>query len=252
MKDPKTLAYINMYAIFGALENLCELDENARVLLTNKKPISIGFDVSGGPSATLTFKNGRCRLDDGIKKCDILIPFPSCAKFNGMIDGVVTPIPVKGFTHIGFLLKDFTALTDLLTKYLRPEPDDLKDERFFEISTKLTLYVVAVAIAQIGNQDDIGRFSAHYIPDGVVKMGVKGGPYCSIVVENHHLLTLKKEPAKYRAIMEFKDLKLASELFAGNVNAVACIGEGSIVMGGMINMIDNINRILDRVSIYLA
>ena len=34
-----------MYAIFGTLENLCEMDENARALLKNKKPISIGFEV---------------------------------------------------------------------------------------------------------------------------------------------------------------------------------------------------------------
>ena len=38
----------------------------------------------------------------------------------------------------------------------------------------------------------------------------------------------------------------------GNVNAVACIGQGTIIMGGMISMVDNINRILDRVALYLA
>ena len=62
MTDAKTLAYINMYAVLGTLENLCELSEHARELVMTKKPISIGFEVKYGPSATLTFKNGRCRM----------------------------------------------------------------------------------------------------------------------------------------------------------------------------------------------
>ena len=35
-------------------------------------------------------------------------------------------------------------------------------------------------------------------------------------------------------------------------NGDACIGTGDIVMKGMISMLDNLNRILDRVAVYLA
>ena len=242
-----------MYAIFGTLENLCELDENARALLKNKKPLSIGFDVKNGPAATLYFKNGYCRLEDGCNpKCTIKLPFSSCEKFNGMIDGTVTPFPTKGLIHLGFLLKSFMPLTDLLTKYLRPDPKDLEDPAFFETSTKLMFYLISVALSQIGNRDEIGRFSAHLIPDGDIKMAITGGPAATIRVRDHHMVTVKKNPEKYRAIMEFESIELARDLFDGKVNSVACIGEGTIVMGGMINMIDNVNRILDRVALYLA
>ena len=246
MTDARTLAYINMYGILGTLENLCELDENARALLTNKKPISIGFEVKGGPAATLYFKNGYCRMEDGCRSdCTIKIPFSSCEKFNGMIDGTVTPIPSKGFLHIGFLLKSFVGLTDLLTSYLRPEPEALEDEKFFETSTHLMFYLITVALAQIGNQDAIGKFSADHIVDGDILMSIAGGPKATLRVKNHHIVTIKKD-------MEFQGTKLARDLFDGNVNSIACIGEGKITMGGMISMIDNVNRILDRVALYLA
>lgn len=242
-----------MYAIFGALENLCELDENARALFKNKKMMSIGFDVKDGPSATLLFKNGYCRLEDGCRSdCKIRIPFSSCEKFNGMIDGTVTPIPTKGIVHIGFLLKTFMPLTDLLTKYLRPDPEDLKDRAFFEMSTTLTMYVIGVALSQIANHDAIGMFSADHIVDGDILMGIKGGPVCTLRAKNHHLVTIKKDCGNARSLMMFQDMDLAAKLFNGEVNAVACIGEGTIVMGGMISMIDNVNRILDRVALYLA
>lgn len=251
--DSRTLAYINMYAVLGTLENLCELDEGARALLTNKKPISIGFNVKNGPASTITFfPNGRCRMEDGIKPCDILIPFSSCEKFNGMIDGTVTPIPSKGFSHLKFLLKSFVPLTDLLAKYLKATPEDLEDEEFFTKSTTLMLYTIGVAISQIANNDEIGKFSAHLIVDGDVKLGIKNGPAVTIKAEDHHLITLKKAPQSFRAVMEFENIKLARQLFDGEVNAVACIGQGAIRMGGMISMVDNINRILDRVALYLA
>lgn len=252
LMDAKTLAYINMYAILGTLENLCELVPEASDLLKGQKPISIGFDVKGGPSATLYFKNGKCRMEQGCSACDVKLPFSSCEKFNGLIDGTVTPIPTKGFTHIGFLLKKFTALTDILTKYMRASEEDLKDPVFFERSTKLMLYTIGVAIAQIGNNDEIGKFSAHAIPDGSVYLGIKNNIGVEIVCKDHRLVTVKKVPEKYRAAMIFESIEIARGLFDGKVNALACIGTGKIEMHGMNNMLDNINRILDRVGLYLA
>ena len=41
-------------------------------------------------------------------------------------------------------------------------------------------------------------------------------------------------------------MDLARDLFDGKINAVACIGMGAITMKGMISMIDNMNRLLDR------
>jgi hypothetical protein len=252
MTDSRTLAYINLYAVLGSLENLCELAPEASSLLTNKKPISIGFEVKGGPSATITFKNGRCRMEQGCSKCDVKLPFSSCEKFNGLIDGTVTPIPSKGFHHIGFLLNSFTKLTDLLSKYMRPDPEDLKDPDFFRISTLLLLNTITVAIAQIGNNDEIGKFSASNMVDGEISFSIKGAASTTIRVKDHRLLGIKKASDNPRAIMEFSSIELARDLFDGKVNAIACVGSGDIVMKGMISMLDNLNRILDRVALYLA
>ena len=99
---------------------------------------------------------------------------------------------------------------------------------------------------------EIGMFSASHIPDGDVKMSIKGGPAATIRCRNHHLVTIKQCPDDPRSVMEFGSMKLANDLFNGKVSAMAQIGEGTIAMHGMINMIDNINRILDRVGLYLA
>jgi len=249
--DQRTLAYINLFAVLGSLEFLCRLEPAARQLIAGKK-VSIGFSVKDGPSGTLWIKDGSCRMLPGVKGCQVLLPFSSCEKFNGLIDGTVTPIPVKGFHKLGFLLKNFTKLTDMLNLYLRPEPEKLKDEAFFEKSTRLMLHLIVSAIAQIGNEDAIGRCSAGYIQDGSILLGVKGDLYCGIRAEGHRLFACHEQPEAYQAYMEFADLQLARQLFDGQVNAVACVGQGKIRIGGLISQVDNINRILDRVSLYLA
>ena len=254
MTDSRTLAYINMYAVLGTLENLCELDDKAKeIISTIEKPISVAFDVKGGPSATLTFSKNGCRMDDGVNSdCDIKIPVANCDKFNGIIDGKVTPIPTKGLTKVNFLLKTFTALTDRLTEVMRPAEEALKDADFFRLNTLCTFYTVSVAISQIGNQDAIGKFSASNIVDGDIQIGIKDTVYATIRVKDNHLITIKQAPEKPRAIMEFCDLELANALFAGTVNSIDHVGNGNITIRGLISMVDNVNRILDRVGLYLA
>lgn len=251
MKDSKTLAYINLFGILGALPYLCELDSEAAALI-EEHTVSIGFSVKDGPEATLFIGGGKCRMVPGTERCDVKLPFSSCKKFNGLIDGTTTPIPSKGFTKIGFLLKNFTKLTDRLSAYLRPEGDALQDLEFFRISTTLMFHVIVEAIAQIGNHDKIGRFSASNIVDGIAKLAIADGPVAALVCRDHHITAVHSAPKEFLSYMEFQGMTLARQLFDGQVNAIAAVGLGQVRIGGMIAQIDNINRILDRVAIYLA
>lgn len=52
--------------------------------------------------------------------------------------------------------------------------------------------------------------------------------------------------------MEFADIDLAHGLFTGTASTLDEMCRGTIYLSGMISMADNVNRILDRVSLYLA
>lgn len=251
MKDTRTMAYINLFAVLGALPYLCELDREAAELITGKT-VSVGFAVKDGPSATLFFGGGKCRMAPGVDRCQVKLPFSSCEKFNGLIDGTVTPIPSKGFTKIGFLTGPFTKLTDRLSALLKPEPGALEDPEFFHVSTTLMFHVIAEAIAQVANVDRIGQFSASNIVDGTAKLSIVDGPAAALCCRDHRLLTIHKAPEHPLSYMEFADMHLARDLFDGKVNAIAAVGAGQVRIGGMISQIDNINRILDRVAVYLG
>ena len=266
-KDAVTLAYINMYGLLGALEDLCRFSPEAGELAgggkRSLKPVTVGFVVKNGPAMTLHFAGGACRGRIGEGPCDIRLPFGSCKKFNGLIDGTVTPIPSKGFTRIGFLTGNFIKLTKILERYLRPDPGALEDAEFFRASTTIMFFLIAQALTQIGNHDGIGRFSASNIPDSTVLLSIAGGGSseagggdgplrAAITVRDHRLSLSRTVPERYHAVMEFSSLSLARQLFDGKVNAIACIGQGLITLRGNIGILDNVNRILDRVALYLA
>ena len=70
MIEQKAMAYVNMYGVLGTLENLCELDDEARKILADiKKPTALCFDVKGGPCCTFRFDKNGCKMSDGSDGC---------------------------------------------------------------------------------------------------------------------------------------------------------------------------------------
>jgi hypothetical protein len=251
VKNQDVLAYVNMFAVLKDLEVLCELDGEAKKLASPKKPVSISFNVGGGPKATLTFAGGKCVLREGLGG-QIKLRLSSPEAFNLMVDGKQNPLPYGGFTKLKFLMHDFTKLTDLLGIYLRADADALRDRAFFEKSTTLLFYLVANALSAIGNRDELGKLSASRIPDGSVALEIDGGPCAEIVAENGHLCTYNRKAEKPRAYMTFSDFDTARGLFDGSTEAMGALAAGKLAVKGYIPMIDNLNKVLGRVGAYLA
>ena len=254
LKEAKSMAFVNAYGVLRTLENLCDtVDEAKAVCKSLKKPVSLCFDVTDGPCVTYHFTNDGCKMTEGDYGCTCKMKFSSPEKFNALIDDSKLGVPVKNIPQVlSFLMGPFTKLTDILTKYLMPSEDDLKNRDFFEKSTVLTMYTIGGAICALANNDSISKLSAFYIPDGDIQMGITGACYVTLRARDHKLELIKEKPDTPRAIMEFKTIDLANALFNGTASTMAELCAGNIYMAGMINMIDNVNRILDRVAVYLG
>ncbi|HIZ11501.1 MAG TPA: hypothetical protein IAA41_05330 [Candidatus Eubacterium faecavium] len=254
MKEAKAMAYVNMYGVLATLENLCEIDDQAKAILAGlKSPVSLCFEVADGPCGTFHFSKSGCKFTEGSAGCTCKMNFSSPEKFNALIDNAKPGMPTKGVVQVlTFLLGPFTKLTDRLTELLRPSEENLKNRAFFEESTILTFYTITGAISALANSDSISMFTANSTVDGVVSMGIKDKCYAGIKIKNHHFTTVKEKPENPRAVMEFADIDLAYGLFTGTVSTIAELCKGNIYMCGMISMVDNLNRILDRVAAYLG
>lgn len=254
MIEQKALSYANMYGVLGTLHKLCELDSKAKEILGKiKKPISVCFDVKNGPCRTFHFDKNGCNITEGASNADCKMSFSSPEKFNLMINEGKPGVPVKGIIKLlVFLSGTFTELTNRLTELLRPNEENLKDRAFFEESTLLTMYTVAGAISGLANSDSIAMISAGNTVDGDVSLGIKDNAQVTIRIKDHRFETLYTKAQNPKAIMEFADIDLAYGLFGGTVSTINEMCKGNIRLAGVLSMVDNINRILDRVSIYLA
>ena len=254
MIEQKAMAHVNMYGVLGTLENLCELDDKAREILAGlKKPVSLCLSVKDGPCCTFHFSKAGCRMSEGEEGCTCRMSFSAPEAFNAFIDQSKPGLPTKNPVQVlAFLLGPFTKLTDRLNELLRPSEEAMKDRAFFELSTTLTMYTIAGAISALANNDSISRVSADYTVDGEISLGIRDTVYVTILAKDHRFTTIKRRSAQPRAIMEFATIDLASELFSGRASTINEMCKGTIYIRGMINMLDNVNRILDRVSVYLG
>ena len=243
MTEQKAMAYVNMYGVLGALENLCVLDAEAKAIVqTIKKPVALCFDVKDGPCRTFRFSADGCRVTEGSEGCTCKMHFASPAAFNRMIDAGKPGMPVKGVvTLLSFLTGPFTKLTDRLA-----------DRAFFEENTLMTMYVIAGAISGLANSDSIAKISAENTPDGDISLGIRDIAAVTIRVRDHVFTTVKAPAENPRALMEFADIDLANGLFAGKVSTINEMCKGNIRLAGVLSMVDNVNRILDRVAVYLG
>ena len=254
MIEQKALAFVNMYGVLGSLENLCEIDTKAKeILSTLKKPVSLCFDVKSGPCCTFNFSKNGCKMTEGSKGCTLKMNFSSPEKFNNLINNSKPGFPSKNpIGVLKFLLGPFTKLTDRLNEVLRPEEDALNDRAFFEENTLMTLYVIAGAVSALANNDSISAVSAAHTPDGEVQLGIKDSAVITIKIKDNVFTTIKAPAQSPRAVMEFASIDLANGLFGGKVSTINEMCKGNIYLSGMLSMVDNINRILDRVSVYLG
>ena len=254
MIDAKALAYVNMYGVLGSLENLCEMDDIAKAALRKlKKEVHLCFEVAGGPCCTFSFGPTGCAMKKGDAGCTMKMRFASPEKFNALINDSKPGLPVKNSAGtLLFLLGPFTALTDRLNAVLRPTEEALKDRDLFEENTVMTMYVIGGAVCALANNDSISKISAGNTVDGDILMAIPGRAEITIRVKNHKYGLIKGRTGHPRAIMEFADIDLANGLFNGTVSAINEMCKGTLRLSGVISMIDNVNRILDRVSVYLA
>lgn len=253
MRDQKTLAAINLFAVLRNLEDLCELDNTSKFIVKDAQKI-VKFSVPSLPSLSLKFSGGKCQAyQNSGESPNIHLRFTGAEHFNQMIDGKKSPIPVKGLTQLKFLKREFTYLTENLTKYLRPTPEDLAkaDPYKNEVRTYLTAYAAFYAIACVAKYDSVGQQIAQKTEDGAIGIRIAGKTLLSVVINNGDFSIVKGAHAATRAYMDFADLATASGILQGQLDTYACVGKGTLAASGRIPMLDNLNKLLNRVSYYL-
>ena len=253
MSVQRIKAGINLYAILKNLEDLVAFDPEAGEKVKGKN-ITIRFSVKDGPKAWVRFQNGICTVGQGNPgSSHVTLWFSSCEHLNKMFDGKANPIPLKGFTKLGFLQKEFTELTKRLEYFLRPEEVADPDEHYIKMNTMFTLTIAAFALPEIALYDERARYTASHLPDGSLQMSVlPEGPHVYLKIKKGEIEAGKGSLPAPSAMMLMKNAEVAIDFLNGKSDPFTAIALGDVMIKGQIPILDGINLILDRVIHYVS
>ncbi len=180
------------------------------------------------------------------------LAFTSAAHLNKMFDGKGQPIPVWGFNHLGFLMKQFTQLTDRMAYYLTPTDELLEHPGYLAMNTLLTLNTAAFAVPVLLGHDPECVPLRHGLSHGTIVIKVlPDGPAVSLVCGASGVLPVKGELTHPSALILLKDLQTANDFLAGKLDTFVAAVTGDVQIWGRVAMVDTLALVLDRVGKYL-
>ncbi len=246
-------ARLNLNAVLRNLEVLPTLDEKAAEIIRDWS-VSIRFRIRGDIAPRLAFSNGKCTYaPDAVDPADILLFLWSPAHLNAMFDNKANPIPLKGFSKLGFLKNAFPKITERLEYFLKPDEAALRDTDYVRVNIALSLYTGVFAVCELAQFDPIASQVIQQMPPGTLQLSVlPDGPEAHIVYDGQGHATAFRGAAKNpTASIAFRDRTIASRLFNGQLDGFGAVALGDIKLKGLIPLIDNTNLILDRIPLYL-
>jgi hypothetical protein len=258
-------ARLNLFAVLPNLEDVVRDDAEMHELVADAR-ITVGFTVANGPSTAVRFAGGVCSVGPPPKRDEaggaggaggsgptVRLAFASAAHLNKMFDGASQPIPIWGFTHLGFLRKQFAELSDRMAYYLSPTDELLEHSGYLAMNTLLTLNTAAFAVPVLLGHDPDCIPLRHGLAQGTVVIKVlPEGPAVSLVCGASGVLPVKGELTHPSALILLRDLPTANAFLGGKLDTFAAAVTGDVQIWGRVAMVDTLALVLDRVGKYLA
>jgi hypothetical protein len=245
-------SHLNLYAVLPNLEELVAFDPEISQLVSTWN-VGIEFIVSKGPRAHVTIRDGRCKVGPGPGQgTNVKLWFKSPAHLNAMFDGKAKPIPIKGFSRLGFMSKEFPKLTDRLEYYMRANGEVLEDQRIFEFVTRCMLYTAILGLAELAELDpDLADLAGH-TPNGTAEFKVlPDGPAAHLTHTDGKFASAKGSVESPNVKMQFRDHQVCNDLLNGQVDAFAALGRNDVMIKGFLPLADQLNAMLKYLEPYL-
>ncbi len=247
------IAHLNLFAVLPRMAELVSFDPEA-AQIAQQLNLGIVFRVLDGPRMRLGFAAGRVSASPTSRGLhDVGLLFRSCDQLNRSFAGQkVTPIPYRGFWKLGAMGR-FTSLSDLLTRYLQPTPQDMADAPFRAKAVHLMLLTGLSSLPVVAQHDPKVKALLGKPKDGTVCIDVSpDGPRAHVVIRGGHIAAHDGAAAEPTATITLRGVDTAARLLTGKLDVFAAMGTGEVRISGLLTLADEVNWLLDRVGTYLA
>jgi hypothetical protein len=204
-----------------------------------------GVSPGAGAGATLSAVDA--------KEATVVLGFASCVHLNKMFDGKGNPVPLWGFTKIGFLTGTFTRLTERMAYFLKPTDELLADPDYLALNTRLTLNTAAFAVPVLLENDPDCRHLRHALTGGSIGIKVlPDGPSVGLYLGPGGVRPSRGELKDPSGLILMRDLDTANAYLNGKLDTFSAATKGEVQIWGQIGKIEAVGLVLDRVPKYLA
>lgn len=245
-----------LHAVLPALDNVIKASAKARALLdTPGKRFSVCFKTRSGVSASYFFTANGCEYlasSGSTAGIELLFWSDSQAAATFLEKPALPPIPLKGITGLRHM-KTFTALTEEMRVWLKPDQAHLAEESFRQVFVPMTLQLALRAVAQLGRFE---RRSAELVASGpqglaAFQLGESGEPAWINLSTNHMECGHGELPREPDVRVIFRDSVVATQALLNQVDSLAAVGLGQIEVHGIAPLADHLNYLMERVQPFI-
>ncbi|MDE0820191.1 MAG: hypothetical protein OSA95_03665 [Opitutales bacterium] len=249
------LCRLHLYAVLPALDDLLKNTTEAKKIL-GERSFSISVSIHNGPKAILSFKDGRCLVNETRPQNDgIHFFFRSPDHLNRLMQGRPV-LPAIEFTTFqpGNLIV-FLRLLNLLRKYLRPRDLPARDAQFRANHVRLLLGIAFFGLKQLAEHEEASRRRILETPYGLALFSIENENLAAWASwDGVDILAGKGEPEHKSpdVIITFKDATIAYQALTEKLDPMASIGLHLIQTRGLLPLADGLSFIIERIPRFLT
>jgi len=247
-------ARLFLHAVFPTLDGVIKASPKARELLADN-PFSVCFKTRSGLRASYHLSVDGCDYVPGdTSQAGIGLFFlnDAHAAATFLEKPALPPIPTRGFSALK-QMDMFSALGKEMQLWLKPDAERLADADFRRTFATLSLGLALRGLIQLCQVERRGRQELLAGPNGVVTFQIgEDGEIIWLRFERDELDSGEGDPPKSpRVQVIFRDSEVAAKAVTNELDSLAAVGRGEIMVRGLAPLADHVNAIMERVAPFI-
>jgi hypothetical protein len=253
--NPAVLCRLYLFAVLPCLSALVMHDRVASDILGGTRA-TIVFRVRRGLAATIRLQDGAATWErDAARDASVILLFLSDRHLNTFFSGHAwaLPLPIWGGWRVGLLAR-FTRLTDRLAAVMDGHPEVLASAEGRALHARLSLIAAGLGLSSLATGDGPAQAALARAPAGLASFTIEGAQNATVWFDHGSADNDSgwgTPPRRPDVAISFIDAATAFGALRGEIDAIAAIGSGRIIVEGLVPLADALNLAMERLSVYL-
>lgn len=256
----RLIARLYLEAVLPTLAPLVQFDKTARELITGQR-FGVRFDAGAELEGRITFDmdspagaGTTTEAVKGVPELNLWLPSASqCVRLFSK-SGIAIPIPVGGLQVLP-KMPVFQKLTDRLEAVLKPEASQLSDNEFLRTHVFCSLHLAVHALPAMLELDPEGTSVLASAPKGIAEFKFHPDTFPTLWLDlrgERPVAGIGKTPASPLVSLHFRDDQAAVQAMANQLDGLAALGRGDLVLDGFVPLADSLDLVMARIQPYLT